>query len=172
MLIPIWHATQQRSRRTWGQRVLGPVVPVLVLALLLGGLDVHQSVLLRQLWTQSNTVIQGVGDTAECHKCRAVTGVGTGRGHSTGPVCSRKPVSMAPVRGLKEFPQTGGFSINERRELPSWEPRVSIMPGGEQRSHNPEVSNPSRVQLTSEHPVHLSRKHHLAAQAKSCSASP
>lgn len=38
---------------------------------------------------------------------------------STGPVCSLKPVSRAPVSGLKEFPHTGGLSIRERNELPS-----------------------------------------------------
>lgn len=48
----------------------------------------------------------------------------------TGPVCSLKPVSRAPVRGLKEFPQTGGLSIRERNELPSWLPGQSIIPGG------------------------------------------
>lgn len=37
----------------------------------------------------------------------------------TGPVCSRNPVSMVPVRGLKELLHTGGFSIRERKELPS-----------------------------------------------------
>lgn len=37
----------------------------------------------------------------------------------TGPVCSLKPVSRAPVSGLNEFPHTGGLSIKERNELPS-----------------------------------------------------
>jgi hypothetical protein len=47
---------------------------------------------------------------------------------STGPVCSLKPVRLAPVRGLKELPHTGGFSIRERNELPSWVPGQSIIP--------------------------------------------
>lgn len=47
---------------------------------------------------------------------------------NTGPVCSLKPVSRAPVRGLKEFPHTGGLSIRERKELPSWVPGQSIIP--------------------------------------------
>lgn len=37
----------------------------------------------------------------------------------TGPVCNLKPVSKAPVSGLKEFPDTGGLSMRDRSELPS-----------------------------------------------------
>lgn len=47
----------------------------------------------------------------------------------TGPAWRRKPVSMVPVRGVKELPQMGGFSMRERRLLLSWEPGRSIMPG-------------------------------------------
>lgn len=53
----------------------------------------------------------------------------------TGPVCSLNPVSRAPVSGLKEFPQTGGFSMRERRELPSWTPGQSIIPANMRTSH-------------------------------------
>lgn len=38
-------------------------------------------------------------------------------------------MSMVPVRGVKELPQMGGFSMRERRLLLSWEPGRSIMPG-------------------------------------------
>lgn len=51
----------------------------------------------------------------------------------TGPVCSLKPVSRAPVSGLKEFPHTGGLSIRERNELPSCVPGQSIIPAEKQK---------------------------------------
>lgn len=60
----------------------------------------------------------------------------------TGPVCSLKPVSMAPVRGLKELLHTGGFSMRERRELLSWMPGLSIIPGsqeGQKQCRNPHL---------------------------------
>lgn len=48
-------------------------------------------------------------------------------------MCSLKPVSRAPVRGLKEFPHTGGLSIRDRNELPSWLPGQSIIPAAQTR---------------------------------------
>lgn len=42
-------------------------------------------------------------------------------------------MSKAPVRGLKEFPQTGGLSMRERNELPSWLPGQSIIPVAQTR---------------------------------------
>lgn len=47
----------------------------------------------------------------------------------TGPAWRRNPVSMVLVRGVKELPQIGGFSMRERRLLLSCEPGRSIMPG-------------------------------------------
>ena len=45
-------------------------------------------------------------------------------------------MSSAPVRGLKEFPHTGGFSIRERSELPSCAPGQSIIPTARRRDHS------------------------------------
>lgn len=45
------------------------------------------------------------------------------------PGCKRNPASCTLVRGRISFPQMGGFSITERRELLSWLPGASIIPG-------------------------------------------
>lgn len=50
-------------------------------------------------------------------------------------------MSKAPVRGLKEFPQTGGLSMRERNELPSWLPGQSIIPVAQTRKEKRKWGN-------------------------------
>lgn len=50
-------------------------------------------------------------------------------------------MSKAPVRGLKEFPHTGGLSMRERNELPSWLPGQSIIPVAQTRKEKRKWGN-------------------------------
>lgn len=115
------------------------MVFVLVFTLLLWRLYVHQSVLFRELKKHTmNISLQQqlwvfILETGRC-SFRGIVGVLCWS--STGPVCNRKPVSRAPVRGLKEFPQTGGLSMRERSELPSWVPGQSIMPAAQHKTEH------------------------------------
>lgn len=56
-------------------------------------------------------------------------------------------MSRAPVRGLKEFPQTGGLSMRERNELPSWLPGQSIMPAGQTTKGNQHISHSKQTRF-------------------------
>lgn len=126
---------------------MGTALFVLVLILLLGRLNMHQTTLLWQLKEPKEGPGECSGEIPHSHLLNKL-----GRNrldqknhlHAfqgspfafflpkrglTGPVWRRKPASMVPVIGLKEPPRIGGFSIRERRLLLSWEPGKSIIPG-------------------------------------------